>query len=154
MESAYHGVPVLGMPIFVDQMINMRNIRKLGYSETIEILELTETDLESAIKKMLTDTKYTTRAKEISAQFRDQPQSPMERAILWAEYVIRHKGAPHLRSAARKLNFWQYHSIDVIAALLVACLGLVGFVWLCLRWCWRRIFSRQPLSMPQAKKLQ
>lgn len=30
------------------------------------------------------------------------------------EYVIRHKGAPHLKSVAHQLNWYQYYSVDVI----------------------------------------
>ena len=46
----------------------------------------------------------------------------MDRATFWTEYVLRHKGAMHMRSAGRHLNFWQYHSLDVVVALLI---GLV-----------------------------
>lgn len=51
----------------------------------------------------------------ISTQFRDQPKPPLETAIYWTEYVVRHKGAPHLRSAGLDLNWFSYHSIDVFA---------------------------------------
>ena len=49
---------------------------------------------------------------------RDQPETPKERALFWVEYVLRHNGARHLRSAARDLNFFQYYCLDVVAALL------------------------------------
>lgn len=38
---------------------------------------------------------------------------PMDRAIYWVEYVLRHNGASHLRSSCVPLNFTQYFSIDV-----------------------------------------
>jgi glucuronosyltransferase len=41
----------------------------------------------------------------------------MEQAVYWTEYVIRHKGAPHLRSAVLDLNWYQYFLLDVIAVL-------------------------------------
>uniref|UniRef100_T1GTV6 Uncharacterized protein n=1 Tax=Megaselia scalaris TaxID=36166 RepID=T1GTV6_MEGSC len=52
-----------------------------------------------------------------SRSFRDQPFTPLETAIFWVEYVIRHGGAPHLRNAGMDLNFIQYHNIDVFAVI-------------------------------------
>jgi len=44
----------------------------------------------------------------------------MEQAVYWTEYVIRHKGAPHLRSALLDLAWYQYFLLDVIAVLALA----------------------------------
>lgn len=49
----------------------------------------------------------------------DQMEPPVERAIYWIEYVIRHQGAPHLRSAARDLPIYQRGLLDVILFLFV-----------------------------------
>lgn len=40
--------------------------------------------------------------------------SPMETAMFWTEYVIRHKGAPHLRSPAVGMPWYHYYLIDVL----------------------------------------
>lgn len=37
----------------------------------------------------------------------------------WTEYVIRHKGAPHLKSQALNLTWYQYFLLDVIGVLLI-----------------------------------
>ena len=60
---------------------------------------------------------FTTKVKEMSNYLRDQQQTPKDRALFWVEYVMRHKGAPHMRSAARELNFFQYYCLDVVAVL-------------------------------------
>lgn len=39
----------------------------------------------------------------------------MDKAVFWIEYVIRHEGAPHLRTAANDLYWFQYYLLDVIA---------------------------------------
>lgn len=49
--------------------------------------------------------------------------TPLASAAFWLEYVIRHRGAPHLKSPAVNMNFLQRHSIDVFAFLFV-----VGFM--------------------------
>ena len=53
--------------------------------------------------------------------------TPMEKAVYWAEYVIRHKGASHMRSAALDLAWYQYFLLDVIAVLVLG-LGVVLFI--------------------------
>ena len=64
-------------------------------------------------------------ATRISAIFRDSPRTPTETAADWLEYVIRHGGAKHLRSAALDLNIFQYLLLDVIAVFL---LGFITFL--------------------------
>jgi glucuronosyltransferase len=44
--------------------------------------------------------------------------SALETATYWTEYVIRHKGAPHMRFPGVDLNFFQYNSLDVIGFLI------------------------------------
>ena len=48
----------------------------------------------------------------------------MEQAVYWTEYVIRHKAAPHFRSAVLDLAWYQYFHLDVTAvlALVAVCL--------------------------------
>jgi len=61
-------------------------------------------------------------ARRMSVIARDQPETALERAVFWTEYVIRHKGAKHLRPAGKHLNWFQLHSLDVIALLISAVL--------------------------------
>jgi glucuronosyltransferase len=56
--------------------------------------------------------------KKLSAIYRDQPETPLERAVFWTEYVLRH-GGEHLRSVSADLPWYQYFLIDVIAVLFV-----------------------------------
>jgi glucuronosyltransferase len=71
--------------------------------------------------------------KKLSAVIRNQPQSALDRAIYWTEYVIKHKGAPHLRSAAADLPWYQYLLLDVLFVLTTGGLLLVSTVYLTLR---------------------
>lgn len=51
---------------------------------------------------------------QVSRLMRDQIDHPLERAIYWIEYVIRHKGAHHLRTASRQLSIFQRGLMDVV----------------------------------------
>jgi glucuronosyltransferase len=57
--------------------------------------------------------------KKLSAISKDEPESSLDRAVWWAEYVIRHNGAKHLRSAALDLAWYQYLLLDVAAFLFI-----------------------------------
>lgn len=76
--------------------------------------------------------RYLEKAKELSVLFKDRPLSPLETAIYWIEYVIRHKGAHHLRSAAMDLHWFQYLLLDVVGAIiLVPVIALVTIRKIC-----------------------
>lgn len=45
----------------------------------------------------------------------------LEKAVWWTEYVLRHKGAKHLRSGAIDLPLYQYFLLDVLGLLSAIC---------------------------------
>nr|CAI5816849.1 unnamed protein product [Callosobruchus analis] len=123
LETIYHGVPVLALPIFADQKLNAARAQEAGYGKYILFSEMTEKKLEGALKILLNEPKYKENAKRRSAVFHDRPIKPMDLAIYWIEYVIRHKGAEHLRVAGAKLPWYQYFSLDCIALIILVTLS-------------------------------
>ena len=96
--------------------------------------------------------RYNEKAKALSAAFKDQLQTPVDRAVFWLEYVIRHRGATHMRSAARDLNIFQYYCVDVIA-FLGSILVVISLVLLySLRKCYKFILGRKPSNPVRATK--
>ncbi|XP_056308171.1 UDP-glucuronosyltransferase 2A1-like [Danio aesculapii] len=55
----------------------------------------------------------------LSKLHHDQPMKPLDRAIFWIEFVIRNKGAPHLRAQSFRMSWIEHQSIDVILTLMV-----------------------------------
>lgn len=53
-------------------------------------------------------------AKIVSDRFKDRPMSPAQMVDYWTRYVIRHKGAPHLKSHALDLTWYQYFLLNEI----------------------------------------
>jgi len=45
--------------------------------------------------------------------------TPAQSVVYWTEYVIRHKGAPHLKSHAFNLTWYQYYLLDVISFAII-----------------------------------
>lgn len=63
--------------------------------------------------------RYTKNAKVASDVFNDRPLSPEKSVVYWTEYVIRHKGAPHLKSQGLNLTWYQYFMLDVLLVIII-----------------------------------
>ena len=84
---------------------------------------------------------YRENAQRLSRIYRDQPLTPLDQAVYWTEYVIRHKGAPHLRSAVLDLTWYQYFLLDVIVVLALAVGSVVLILFMILRLFLRRVWG-------------
>ncbi|XP_053656172.2 UDP-glucosyltransferase 2 isoform X2 [Cherax quadricarinatus] len=127
-EAIYHGTPVLAVPLFADQPSNSHFLTtsELGLSLVWE--ELTADKIVNALNDIINDPKYQENVLRMSMQLRDTLMTPRELAVFWTEYVIRHRGAPQLRSPAAQLSWVEFLMLDVIFLLylviFVLCLAL------------------------------
>ncbi|XP_065368288.1 UDP-glucosyltransferase 2-like [Calliphora vicina] len=140
IESVYHGLPILGVASTEKQEDYVDYTKKVGNGLSIKLDTISERLLSKAFDELLRSPHYANIAKTLSHIFRDQQNTPMERAVYWIEYVLRHNGAAHLRNMGQSLLWWQFYSIDVIIAMLflfalIICLALVivkifiDFLW-------------------------
>uniref|UniRef100_A0A2K6QT06 UDP-glucuronosyltransferase n=1 Tax=Rhinopithecus roxellana TaxID=61622 RepID=A0A2K6QT06_RHIRO len=126
-EAIYHGVPMVGIPLFADQPDNIAHMKARGAAVRLDFDTMSSTDLVNALKTVINDPLYKENVMKLSRIQHDQPVKPLDRAVFWIEFVMRHKGAKHLRVAAHDLTWFQYHSLDVIGFLL-ACVATVIFI--------------------------
>ncbi|XP_037030946.1 UDP-glycosyltransferase UGT5-like [Bradysia coprophila] len=124
-EAMYHAVPVLAIPFAGDQFTNGKKAENSGWAEVIQYPDLTQALFEKKLLSLLRESKYKENVQRISNLYRDRPVSAIDASIFWIEYVIRHKGAQHLRYAGVELNFFQQNSLDVLMFLVVT--FYVGF---------------------------
>lgn len=124
-ESVYNGKPMIGIPCFGDQSMNIARAVKQGYAVKLDLGSLTEEGILGAVHEIIGNPKYSEKAQELSRIFRDQPMTPQESVLYWSEYVIRHKGAKHMQVEAQNLNFLAYHGLDVLAILFLAAVVFV-----------------------------
>ncbi|KAJ9601569.1 hypothetical protein L9F63_000312, partial [Diploptera punctata] len=113
IEAIDRGVPVIGIPIFGDQKLNIVKTERAGLGIHMDFNNISEESVTWALREVLHNPKYKEQAQKLSKLFRDQPLTPMQQAVFWTEYIIRHKGAPHMRSAALDLTWYQYFLLDV-----------------------------------------
>ncbi|NXH72972.1 UD11 glucuronosyltransferase, partial [Hydrobates tethys] len=148
-EGICNAVPMVLMPLFGDQMDNAKRVESRGAGLTLNILKMTSKDISTALKAVINDKKYKENIKRLSDLHLDRPIHPLDLAVHWVEFVMRHKGAPHLRPAAHDLNWIQYHSLDVIAFLLAVVflslfISLKCCLFCCRRCCYKKGRTRKP----------
>ncbi|XP_007086967.1 UDP-glucuronosyltransferase 2A2 isoform X2 [Panthera tigris] len=145
-EAIYHGVPMVGVPMFADQPDNIAHMKAKGAAVEVNINTMTSEDLLNALRTVINEPSYKENATRLSRIQHDQPVKPLDRAVFWIEFVMRHKGAKHLRPAAHDLTWFQYHSFDVIGFLLVCVATAIFLVTKCC------LFSCQKLGKTGKKK--
>ncbi|XP_064163338.1 UDP-glucuronosyltransferase 2C1-like isoform X2 [Anguilla rostrata] len=117
-EGIYHGVPMVGIPLFGDQSGNMLHMKTKGAAVILDFNHFQAQDLVDAVNTVVKDPSYKESAMRLSRIHHDQPMKPLDRAVFWIEFVMRNKGAKHLRVQSHNLSWYQYHCLDVLAALL------------------------------------
>lgn len=67
---------------------------------------------------------YDEQAKLTSERYRNLLKNPVETAVFWVEHVAKNKGAPHLRSVAVDLTFYQLYNLDCWALVFVVMVSI------------------------------
>ncbi|KAJ0006619.1 hypothetical protein NQD34_013892 [Periophthalmus magnuspinnatus] len=117
-ESLFHGVPIVGIPLFGDQSDNLARVSRRGGGVVLDFNSMTSQEMTSAINEVINNPSYKQSILRASAVHRDRPLTALQEAAFWVEFVLRN-GASHLRLASYELNWFQYYSLDVAAFLLV-----------------------------------
>lgn len=116
----------MGMPVYADQYNNLLQVENLGFGKILQYNDINEQSLQNQLNEVLRDDTYKRNALEVSKRFQDRPMSALDTAMYWIEYVIRHKGARHMKSSAMELSWIAYNMIDVYAFII---LGMLLFVY-------------------------
>ncbi|XP_055320800.1 UDP-glucosyltransferase 2-like [Sitodiplosis mosellana] len=136
-EGTARGVPMLFIPFFGDQQRNALKSVASGNALMLKFSDLTAESLSTALEEMLTNKVYKNRAKEIARLFNDNLVHPMDEAIFWIEYVMRSKGAKHLKSNAAYMPWFSYLLLDILIVPVIA----IAIVYLTLKTVFREMKS-------------
>ncbi|XP_043503397.1 UDP-glucosyltransferase 2-like, partial [Polistes fuscatus] len=128
-EAIHFGVPLVGIPVIADQDMNVIKMESLGTCRSVDILQITRESLNEAIMDILNNKSYKENMLKLKNLIKDKPYNSTEKVIWWTEYVIRHKGAPHLRSSIVDEPWYQRYNTDVIAFLSVT-LFIIALLYL------------------------
>lgn len=112
-EAAYHGVPVIGFPLFGDQWDNIARLQFRGMAEMVDSETFTAQSLATVVEQVMADPAYTTNAKNVAAIIQDTPKSPVALAADAIEYGFRHDSALFQRVPGLNDNYFVRNSWDV-----------------------------------------
>uniref|UniRef100_A0A8D8XBM5 UDP-glucuronosyltransferase 2B1 n=1 Tax=Cacopsylla melanoneura TaxID=428564 RepID=A0A8D8XBM5_9HEMI len=118
LESIHYAVPMVGIPFYGDQPSNIKHMVDLGSAVELEYHNMTEKSIVWAAKTILNNRRFKFAAIQARQRFNDRQVPPLHNAVWWVEYVLRHHGAPHLRSAFDHLSWTEFLLLDVVAFVL------------------------------------
>uniref|UniRef100_A0A8R1HMR1 UDP-glucuronosyltransferase n=1 Tax=Caenorhabditis japonica TaxID=281687 RepID=A0A8R1HMR1_CAEJA len=161
IESVYHGVPVVGVPLTSRGYDNLLRITARDSGVLIEKDEFGADTLTAAIKEVVGNEKYKNEMLIFQDMVIDVPYTELYHAAFWVEFIERHQEVPHARSGADRLNFLQYFLVDVIAFFLFVIYCASAVIYYSVRIVFRAVRSLIGLvlgggkgqkSVPKSKK--
>ena len=117
-EALYHGVPVLGVPLTVEQNLNTDIVTSNHLGSVLHLEDVTEELLMVTIKDLLNNKTYRENSQQFSNLVKNFHSKSLEvghisegdykfsinqfeDAIWWSEYVMTNRGCDHLKSPHR-----------------------------------------------------
>ncbi|CAG7834805.1 unnamed protein product [Allacma fusca] len=96
-----------------------------------------------ALSQVLNNPKYAKNMKVMSAIFRDRPMSPIETAVYWTEFVLRHEDLSSLKPL-NNLNFFQRRFLDVLLVLILLVMVITLVLINTCMWLRRKLSRKDP----------
>ncbi|XP_026736009.1 UDP-glucuronosyltransferase 2B31-like [Trichoplusia ni] len=127
-EAITAGVPLIGVPMIGDQWFNVEKYVSHKIGVRIDLEDITVESFKTNLLKVIEDDSYRQNIVRLRSLIHDEVQTPLERAVWWTEYVLRHGGAKHLRSPAANISWAEYLELELVLTLLAGLLvGLITF---------------------------
>ncbi|XP_075984941.1 uncharacterized protein LOC142982365 [Anticarsia gemmatalis] len=144
IETIHYGVPIIGIPVFGDQFMNVRTAVNKGFALTVDLTLNVADDLRVAINELLSNKKYTEKVKELSFIYHDRPTKPGQELLHWVRHVVHTRGAMHLRSPALGVPLYQRLYLDLLALIVLALFFVSKLLRLvCAATCSKKIDSKK-----------
>jgi glucuronosyltransferase len=138
LEAVYHGVPMLGMPLYAEQSWNCERAVRKGFGLEVNILDFTANQFYDSIVKILPENStYRAAVRQMSAILRSYPMNGRQTAAFWIDHVIKF-GGKHLRSLSINQPWYTFLMLDILLFLLL----VVGLITSCCIFC-LRLLSRK-----------
>ncbi|XP_049820161.1 UDP-glycosyltransferase UGT5-like [Aethina tumida] len=147
-EALFHGVPIIGIPFIFDQIINVKSLQQRQHGALLDYKTMTTKQILNTIHEVLNNPIYRKNVKELSERFKSLPSKPLDTAVEWIEYSLKHNGTSFLNLKSRHMSFLQYTCLDVILFLI----GVVVAICWIVRFSIHKILNLLCNNLKQKKK--
>lgn len=90
-ESIDALVPLIGVPMMGDQFFNTNRYIELGIGTAVDSLKVTSQKLTDAILSVVHNATILSNLKRLYDVINDQPMKPLQKAIYWTKYILKHR---------------------------------------------------------------
>ena len=126
-EAVYHGVPMLVIPIGVDQLSAGLRVKVHGYGNFIRDKEtVTSEEVFYMMQEILYNESYSANIKKCSRIVRSMPTAK-ERFVFWVNHILEFGGS-HLRPPSLDMPLYQVLMLDIIAFYVLILLGILHLI--------------------------
>ncbi|XP_038207318.1 UDP-glycosyltransferase UGT5-like isoform X2 [Zerene cesonia] len=124
-EAIHFGKPIIAIPVFADQFTNAKRAVQKGFGIYLKLTYNLADDIKAAVQEMLSNPRYSLKAKELSVIYHHRPLTPDKELVHWVEHVVKTGGAPHLRSLALMVPWYQKLYLDLLAVIVILIYAIV-----------------------------
>ena len=86
--------------------------------------------------------RYHSSVSQLSDLIMDQPLHPLDRAVWWLEYLLRHPHNPGMRPHTHNLAWFQYFLLDIMAVLFLTVTAVIVLIIKLIKCCCSRQKSK------------
>ncbi|CAD6191762.1 unnamed protein product [Caenorhabditis auriculariae] len=130
VETAAAGIPIIAIPLIVDQFYNARNAVDKGIGILIDKEELNESNLVVALDQLLNNPSYRQNATRLARMIRQKPDDPKEHFIEWVEYAAKNPAIHEVFNLpGNDMGPFKYYCVDVILFLIFSLFLTVFVSW-------------------------
>ncbi|KAG5683528.1 hypothetical protein PVAND_012802 [Polypedilum vanderplanki] len=125
-EAIDRAVPMIVIPFFNDQFTNSMKVQQLSIGLAADLQSLNEKFLRQLIDEVIYGSQYKENILKLQKFIHDSPMRPVDKAVWWIEYVLRHNGTSHLKYSGKDVPFYQKYMLDFAAIAIVVLHIFVG----------------------------
>ncbi|XP_035737135.1 UDP-glucuronosyltransferase-like isoform X1 [Vespa mandarinia] len=151
-EAISCGVPMIGIPLFADQFINIDNYVEKKIAIKLDCENLSEDSMDAALNAILYNSTYRETARIIGKKFSDRPLKPIDVANYWIDFVVKY-GPDALRSPVIDLNWWEIALLDVYAFLILVTVFTVYITIRLIQILRNMVLSNANVNVSRVKKM-
>ncbi|XP_047365691.1 UDP-glucosyltransferase 2-like isoform X2 [Vespa velutina] len=151
-EAISCGVPMIGIPLFADQFINIDNYVEKKIAIKLDYENLSQDSMDAALNAILYNSTYRETARIIGMKFSDRPLKPIDVANYWINYIVKY-GPDALRSPVIDLNWWEIALLDVYAFLILVTVFIVYITIRLIQILRNMVLSNANVNVSRAKKM-